>query len=209
MSTERTEEVENGITATTTEEVSPEMLIKHPLQNMWSLWFYKNDRTKSWEENLMEIITFDTVEDFWALYNHLEVVSKIPLGCDYALFKQGIKPMWEDVRNKQGGRWLLNVQKSQRNTDLNNYWLEILLCMIGEAFDESSDDVNGTVVQIRNKGDKLAVWTADVKHYDAIMKIGRTIKERLNLHPRNTIGYEAHADTQIKTGSAAKCRYTL
>ncbi|CAL1267855.1 unnamed protein product [Larinioides sclopetarius] len=206
MSSEEPEQTENE---TAPEEQSPELMIKHPLQNMWSLWFYKNDRTKSWEENLMEIITFDTVEDFWALYNHLEVVSKIPVGCDYALFKHGIKPMWEDSRNKQGGRWLLNVQKSQRNTDLNNYWLEILLCLIGEAFGEHSDDVCGAVVQIRNKGDKLAVWTADVKHHDSIMKIGQIIKERLNLHPRNVIGYEAHADTQVKTGSVAKCRFTI
>ncbi|GFT47602.1 eukaryotic translation initiation factor 4E-1A [Nephila pilipes] len=206
MSTEELEQSENAVTS---EEPSPDLMVKHPLQNRWSLWFYKNDRTKSWEENLMEIINFDTVEDFWALYNHLEVVSKIPIGCDYALFKHGIKPMWEDSRNKQGGRWLLNVQKSQRNTDLNNYWLEILLCLIGEAFGEHSDDICGAVAQIRNKGDKLAVWTADVKHQDAIMKIGQIIKERLNLHPRNVIGYEAHADTQVKTGSAAKCRYTL
>ena len=203
-----TEEVEQNEPAAA-EEPSPEIMIKHPLQNMWSLWFYKNDRSKSWEENLMEITTFDTVEDFWALYNHIEVVSKIPIGCDYALFKHGIKPMWEDSRNKQGGRWLVNVNKAQRMSDLNNYWLEILLCMIGEAFDEHSEDICGAVVQIRSKGDKLGLWTADVKHQDAIMKIGRTIRERLNLHPRNVIGYEAHSDTQIKTGSAAKCRYTL
>ncbi|XP_015927153.1 eukaryotic translation initiation factor 4E [Parasteatoda tepidariorum] len=205
MSPEDQELQENPTAA---EEISPDMIIKHPLQNKWSLWFYKNDRTKSWEENLMEITTFDTVEDFWALYNHIEVVSKIPLGCDYALFKYGIKPMWEDSRNKQGGRWLINVMKSQRSTDLNNYWLEILLLMIGEAFDECSEDVCGSVVQIRNKGDKIGIWTADVRHADAIMKIGRSVKERLNLPPRNTLGYEAHADTQSKQGSAAKCRYS-
>ncbi|XP_035221170.1 eukaryotic translation initiation factor 4E-like isoform X2 [Stegodyphus dumicola] len=170
MSAEEQEQNEQNA-STPVEEIPPELMVKHPLQHMWSLWFYKNDRTKSWEENLMEITTFDTVEDFWALYNHIEVVSKLPMGCDYALFK--------------------------------------LLCMIGEAFEEYSDDICGAVVQIRNKGDKLGLWTADVKHHDAIMKIGRTIKERLNLHPRNAIGYEAHSDTQIKTGSAAKCRYTL
>lgn len=42
------------------------------------------------------------------------------------MFQHGIKPMWEDSRNKQGGRWLINVNKSQRMTDLNNYWLEIV-----------------------------------------------------------------------------------
>lgn len=44
----------------------------------------------------------------------------------FSLFQHGIKPMWEDSRNKQGGRWLINVNKSQRMSDLNNYWLEIV-----------------------------------------------------------------------------------
>jgi len=46
--------------------VSPYSLIKHPLQNKWALWFFKNDRTKEWTANLKLITAFDTVEDFWA-----------------------------------------------------------------------------------------------------------------------------------------------
>jgi Eukaryotic initiation factor 4E len=45
------------------------------LQNKWTLWFFKNDRNRNWEENQRPIITFSTVEDFWALYNHIEQVS--------------------------------------------------------------------------------------------------------------------------------------
>lgn len=37
-------------------------MIKHPLQNSWTLWFFKNDKTKQWEENQREIITFNTVK---------------------------------------------------------------------------------------------------------------------------------------------------
>ena len=47
-----------------------------------------------------------------------------------------------------------------------------LLCLIGEAFDEQSDEICGAVVNIRNKGDKLGVWTRDFKQQDAILKIG-------------------------------------
>ncbi|GFY53188.1 eukaryotic translation initiation factor 4E [Trichonephila inaurata madagascariensis] len=174
--------------------ISSDMIMKHPLQNVWSLWFYKNDRSKSWEENLTEIAAFDTVEDFWALYNHIEIVGKLPPGCDYALFKEGIKPMWEDERNKNGGRWLINLQKYHRNPDLNTCWLEILLCMIGEAFDDYGGDVCGAVVQVRGKIDRLALWTSDVDNKEAIMKIGEILKERLHLHPRNgMIAYEPHA----------------
>lgn len=47
------------------EDLSPELLIKHPLQNKWALWFFKNDRSKEWTANLKLVTSFDTVEDFW------------------------------------------------------------------------------------------------------------------------------------------------
>ena len=40
------------------------------------------------------------------------------------MFQDGIQPMWEDDRNKKGGRWLINLNKQQRHTDLDNFWLE-------------------------------------------------------------------------------------
>jgi len=39
---------------------------KHPLQNCWAFWYFKNDKTKDWLENQKVVTTFDTVEDFWA-----------------------------------------------------------------------------------------------------------------------------------------------
>ena len=45
---------------------APDLLIKHPLQNRWALWFFKNDKSKDWAANLKLVTTFDTVEDFWA-----------------------------------------------------------------------------------------------------------------------------------------------
>jgi len=44
----------------------PDRLLKHPLQNRWAFWYYKNDKHKDWKENQKIITTFDTVEDFWA-----------------------------------------------------------------------------------------------------------------------------------------------
>lgn len=42
-----------------------ELVLKHPLQNTWTLWYLENDRSKTWEQMLNEITSFDTVEDFW------------------------------------------------------------------------------------------------------------------------------------------------
>lgn len=34
--------------------------------------------------------------------------------------------MWEDNANKHGGRWLLNLEKKQRNFELDKWWLDIV-----------------------------------------------------------------------------------
>ncbi|XP_050320147.1 eukaryotic translation initiation factor 4E1-like [Bactrocera neohumeralis] len=141
------------------EEVRTEHLFKHPLQNTWTLWYLENDRTKSWEDMQNEITSFDTVEDFWSVYNHIKPPSDIKLGSDYSLFKKGIRPMWEDAGNKQVGRWVITLNKTSK-ADLDNLWLDVLLCLIGEAF-EHSDVVCGAVVNIRGKNNKISIWTAN------------------------------------------------
>jgi len=193
------------------EEISPELLYKHPLNHMWTLWYFENDKKKSWEENQREIISFDTVEDFWSLYNHIRLASELRQGSDYSLFKKGIRPMWEDSRNVRGGRWLINLDRKQRESDLDHFWLEILLCMIGEAFDEWGDEVCGAVVNIRNKGDKIALCTADASKAkgEAVIAIGKKLKERLKIGPKMQIGYQIHKDTMEKSGSVARNTYTV
>ncbi|XP_012590370.1 PREDICTED: eukaryotic translation initiation factor 4E-like, partial [Condylura cristata] len=175
----------------------------------WALWFFKNDKSKTWQANLRLISKFDTVEDFWALYNHIQLSSNLMPGCDYSLFKDGIEPMWEDEKNKRGGRWLITLNKQQRRSDLDRFWLETLLCLIGESFDDYSDDVCGAVVNVRTKGDKIAIWTTECENREAVTHIGRVYKERLGLPAKIVIGYQSHADTATKSGSTTKNRFVV
>ncbi|XP_015200750.1 eukaryotic translation initiation factor 4E-1A isoform X2 [Lepisosteus oculatus] len=144
-----------------------------------------------------------------SLYNHIQLSSNLMSGCDYSLFKDGIEPMWEDERNKRGGRWLITLSKQQRRSDLDRFWLETLLCLIGEAFDDYSDDVCGAVVNIRTKGDKIAIWTTDYENKDAVTHIGRVYKERLGVPQKVIIGYQSHADTATKSGSTTKNKFVV
>jgi len=174
---------------------APGRYIKHPLQNAWTLWFFKNDKFRSWEENQRPIITVTTVEDFWSLYNHIEVASKLPTGADYSLFKEGIFPDWEDPRNQEGGRWIINLDKKHREGILDTYWLEVLFFLIGEHADQHAFQVNGAVVNMRMKMDKIAIWLADASQSESIMAIGKTLKEKLViLDVTTTIGFNVHQD---------------
>lgn len=187
--------------------VRTEHLFKHPLQNTWTLWYLENDRTKSWEDMQNEITSFDTVEDFWSLYNHIKPPSEIKLGSDYSLFKKGIRPMWEDAANKQGGRWVITLNKSSKN-DLDNLWLDVLLCLIGEAFDHS-DQICGAVVNIRGKSNKISIWTANGNNEEAALEIGHKLRDALRLGRQNLLQYQLHKDTMVKQGSSVKSIYTL
>jgi translation initiation factor 4E len=42
--------------------------VKHPLENTWTLWFdnpRKKATNQTWSTNLKEIVSVDTIEDFW------------------------------------------------------------------------------------------------------------------------------------------------
>lgn len=47
-----------------------------------------------------------------------------------------------------------------------------LLCLIGEMFDEYSDEVCGAVINIRTKGDKIAIWTREAENQEGVTHIG-------------------------------------
>uniref|UniRef100_A0A3B1KHZ4 Eukaryotic translation initiation factor 4E family member 1B n=1 Tax=Astyanax mexicanus TaxID=7994 RepID=A0A3B1KHZ4_ASTMX len=161
---------------------------KHPLQNRWALWFYKNDKSKMWQDNLRLITKFDTAEDFWALYNNIQAASKLSSGCDYSVFK--VNP-----RVYKACFFLLCILQ--------------LLCMIGEGFGSYSRDVCGSVINVRAKGDKIAVWTTNTENAEAVTHIGRKYKEILGLPSKLVIGYQAHADTATKSNSITKNKFVV
>lgn len=62
----------------------------------------------------------------YSLVNHIKPASELRQGTDYSLFKQGVRPMWEDPGNKNGGRWLISLDRKQRGPELDNCWLEVV-----------------------------------------------------------------------------------
>lgn len=42
--------------------------------------------------------------------------------------------MWEDEANKRGGRWLINIERKQRSSDLDRFWLDVVGSKTGSSF---------------------------------------------------------------------------
>ena len=134
--------------------------MKHPLQHDWTFWYFYPDKRMSWEENLKQVQTVSTIEDFWAVQNWIEPVSSLKSGADYSLFKAGICPDWEDSANSRGGRWIVRCKREE----VDKAWMEVIMAMVGQQFGENQDtEINGGVVSNRVRGDKVAVWVRSVE----------------------------------------------
>jgi translation initiation factor 4E len=93
------------------------------------------------------------------LYNNIIAPSQLAPGSNYHLFKDGVEPKWEDPANSKGGKWVVSISRSFRQTKLDNMWLWTILACIGEGFDGPEDSVCGVVVSIRkNQEDKISLW---------------------------------------------------
>jgi hypothetical protein len=75
-----------------------------------------------------------------------------------------------------------------------------LLGIIGEQFTEG-EDICGVVVSIRNKQDRVALWTSTASNEAVQVSLGKELKAILDIPDRQTIGFLAH----VRTASATLC----
>mmetsp|Transcript_8011 Transcript_8011/g.24122 ORF Transcript_8011/g.24122 Transcript_8011/m.24122 type:complete len:219 (+) Transcript_8011:43-699(+) len=142
-----------------------DLSVPHPLQFRWTLWFDTTVNAKqpigftNWDQNLKLVNNMSTVENFWSTFNNIAEPSALMPSSTYHLFKEGIAPKWEDPMNEAGGKLTLMIPRKERG-NLNQFWLNTVLMVIGEGFGpEESDDICGAVLSIRRTQDRIALWT--------------------------------------------------
>lgn len=147
----------------------------HKLQNRWKLWLALPGG------DVTEVTTIETVEDFWTMMHWLEPVSNIPQKTDYYLFKEGIRPVWEDPMNENGGGW--EVFPELDNDVLNKIWTELWIAIIAEQFGEKeSAIICGARVGPRSQRVRYALWTSPYDDEEGNMSIGRTFQKVVRAH---------------------------
>ncbi|XP_022959251.1 eukaryotic translation initiation factor-like [Cucurbita moschata] len=186
-------------------EVGDSIEQSHMLERKWTFWFDNQSRPKQgaeWGSSLRKVYTFDTVEEFWCFYDQILKPSKLPANADFHLFKAGVEPKWEDPECANGGKWTVT---SSRKTNLDTMWLETLMALIGEQFEES-DEICGVVASVRQRRDKLALWTKTAANEAAQMSIGRKWKEIIDVTDK--ISFSFHDDLR-REKSAKSSRYSV
>jgi translation initiation factor 4E len=114
----------------------------------------KTDVTQ-YENSIKKIAEFNNIEDFWKIFQYIKKPEKLNNGIEIQLFKNEIKPLWEDELNKKGGRFSIKLKK-----ELSSFvWEEIILHFIGGNINNKiKDEINGIVISIRKDFCFLQIW---------------------------------------------------
>jgi translation initiation factor 4E len=167
---------------------------EHPLQYNYAFWFSRRTQGKanitSYDQNLKKIGAFASVEQFWTYYSHMMRASELSGHCDYHLFKEGIRPMWEDDANRAGGKWIVRLKKGLAS----RCWENVILAMLGEQF-MVGEEICGAVISIRYQEDILSLWNRTALDQTTTSRIRDTLKRVLNLPPSTVMEYKTHTDS--------------
>ena len=129
-----------------------------PLQCKLTFWYQHFVKGEDkFEDSLLPVANIDTVEHFWAYYQHFKRPTSLPVGSYIYLFQRDVKPVWEDPKNQHGGAFILRFDR----TKSNRLWEDILLGFIS-ANDKVYKYLNGVRIKVRKDFAGIDFWVRKV-----------------------------------------------
>lgn len=172
------------------------------IQNKYTFWFRGGTASAAktavinYQESIRKIGSFQTVEHFWRIYDHLKRPNEFRVTTEYHLFKEGITPTWEDPQNKLGGKWMVRLKKGIAS----RYWEDVVLAVIGEQFDVGPE-ICGAVISVRNNEDIISIWNKTADNAEAVNKIRDQLRRIWKLPSIIPIEYKRHQDSLVDKSS--------
>lgn len=105
--------------------------------------------------SIMTLFSCDTVWQFASCWRQVKESygwpSRLKVNENLYCFIHGVAPMWEDIRNRHGGRMTITLSE-----DINVCFEWILMSMVGGNLQEYH--VVGVILSRRAHGDRIEIW---------------------------------------------------
>ena len=130
----------------------------HPLTDKWTLWAHLPHDTDWSIDSYKKILTFDTVETTIAITETMpEVLVK---NCMLFIMKEGIKPTWEDPKNRSGGCFSYKIS----NKNVYEVWRDITYVLVGGTISPAQSfvtNVTGITISPKKNFCIIKIWMAN------------------------------------------------
>ena len=127
----------------------------HQLSDKWTLWAHLPHDTDWSMKSYIQIFTFNTIEEAVSLIDMLP--EKMIKNCMLFIMREGIHPLWEDPKNKNGGCFSLKIS----NKNVCEVWKQITYSTVGETISKSKKlCVNGCTISPKKNFCIIKIWTS-------------------------------------------------
>jgi len=134
---------------------------RHQLKNRWTLWAHLPHNTDWTFNSYIPITTFTSVEETIAVTETLP--SVLVENCMLFVMKEGIKPTWEDPKNRDGGCFSYKVS----NKSVYKVWKDLTYVVAGETISKNQgfvSCVSGITISPKKNFCIIKIWMSDCKH---------------------------------------------
>lgn len=128
----------------------------HQLSDKWTLWAHLPHDTDWSMKSYIQIFTFQSIEEAIALANILP--EKMIKNCMLFIMRNGIHPLWEDPKNREGGCFSLKIS----NKNVCEVWKQIMYSTVGETISKSKKlYINGCTISPKKNFCIIKIWTSN------------------------------------------------
>ena len=143
------------VTSQTTMATNTEEMEYHQLSDKWTFWAHLPHDT-DWSINSYKVIyNMNTIEGTIAIIETLpEVLVK---NCMLFIMREGIKPIWEDPRNRNGGCFSYKIS----NKNVFDVWRKLTYVLVGETISSQSSfvaNVTGITISPKKNFCIIKIW---------------------------------------------------
>lgn len=127
----------------------------HRLKNKWNLWAHL-PQDPDWS-----VKSYKKVYQFKNLEETIAITESLPEGliqnCMLFVMKDGITPMWEDVKNRNGGCFSYKVS----NKNVYDTWRDLTYVLVGETMSSNPSfvkNVTGITISPKKNFCIVKIW---------------------------------------------------
>nr|XP_046910417.1 eukaryotic translation initiation factor 4E-like isoform X1 [Dermatophagoides farinae] len=156
----------------------------------WQFWYWKSDQWYiEWDYGLQTLgRPFNGRQRLLWLLDQLIPLSDIVIPSDYSIFRELIRPKWEDSFNLNGGAWIIEFERCSSITDMElmeNIWRSLVEFVVEKHCNNDDDHGHlehmcGIKISNRFKVFIISIWIDTCYDLSIILYIGHRIQSIIN-----------------------------